>query len=186
MSNGTQFTCSSRVSKQTKTELSNPGESLIYQAETITMRHKHNQVGAASAIRTIHCPFNKDLDLQSYLCIAWRAPFTTYTFLFRPMLGADVTSTSSIFAATENIFWLSSVLFVVIMFMRNRRLAFFSALAPSLVFMSIYSVAAGAYEGNMGTAFRHKSLILWVVILLLASTIVATKERKTENRGLTN
>ena len=150
------------------------------------MRHKHNQVGAASAIRTLYCPFNKDLGLQSYLCIAWRAPYTTYTFLFRPLLGADVTSTSSLFAAIENIFWLTSALFVMIMFMRNRRLAFFGALAPSLLFMSIYCVAAGAYEGNMGTAFRHKSLILWVVILLLVSTIVATKERKAENRELTS
>ena len=70
------------------------------------------------------------------------------------------------------------------MFIRNRRLAFFDALAPSLLFFSIYSVAAGAYEGNMGTAFRHKSLILWVVILLLASTIVATKERKAESQEL--
>ena len=66
------------------------------------------------------------------------------------------------------------------MFIRNRRLAFFGAMAPSLLFGTIYVLAAGAYEGNMGTAFRHKSLILWVVILLLASTIVATQERKAE------
>jgi hypothetical protein len=58
-------------------------------------------------------------------------------------------------------------------------------MAPSLLFFVIYTVAAGAYEGNMGTAFRHKSLILWVVILLLASTIVATKERKAESKELT-
>ena len=57
----------------------------------------------------------------------------------------------------------------------------YTEVGQSVVF---YIVAAGAYEGNMGTAFRHKSLILWVVILLLASTIVATKERKTEDRGL--
>ena len=97
------------------------------------------------------------------------------------MLGEDVTSSSSLFAARENTFWLASFLFVIVMLIRNRRLAFFGPLVPSLMFFSIYSVAAGAYEGNMGTAFRHKSLILWVVILLLASTNVATKERKAEN-----
>jgi hypothetical protein len=70
------------------------------------------------------------------------------------------------------------------MLIRNRRLAFFGALAPSLLFFSIYSVAAGAYEGNMGTAFRHKSLILWVVLLLIASTIVATQQRKAEREGI--
>ena len=108
----------------------------------------------------------------------------TFTFLFRPMLGVDVTSSSSLFAALENVFWLGAALFVVVMFIRNRRLAFFGALAPSLLFFSIYSVAAGSYEGNMGTAFRHKSLILWVVILLLASTIVATQQRKAEHQGI--
>ena len=80
---------------------------------------------------------------------------------------------------------LAAFLFVLVMFVRNRRLAFFKALAPSLLFFVIYTVAAGAYEGNMGTAFRHKSLILWVVILLLASTIVATKEHKAESKELT-
>ena len=110
----------------------------------------------------------------------------TFTFLFRPMLGVDVTSNSSLFAALENVLWLGAALFVVVMFIRNRRLAFFGALVPSLLFFSIYGVAAGAYEGNMGTAFRHKSLILWVVILLVASTIFATKERKAENRELTS
>jgi putative Ca2+/H+ antiporter (TMEM165/GDT1 family) len=86
----------------------------------------------------------------------------------------------------ENSLWLSGALFVVIMFIRNRRLAFFSPIAPSLLFMSIYSVAAGAYEGNMGTAFRHKSLILWVVLLLIASTIVATQQRKMEKQGISS
>jgi hypothetical protein len=30
-----------------------------------------------------------------------------------------------------------------------------------------FSVAASLYEGNLGTAFRHKSTILWVVALSL-------------------
>jgi hypothetical protein len=50
--------------------------------------------------------------------------------------------------------------------------------------MSIYIATAGAYEGNMGTAFRHKSLVLWAVLLLLASTIVATQQRKAEREGI--
>ena len=116
--------------------------------------------------------------------MAYRAPYTTYTFLFRPILGADVTSSPSLFAAIENTFWLGAFLFVAFMLIRNRRLAFFGPLVPSLMFFFIYSLAAGASEGNMGTAFRHKSLILWVVILLMASTIVATQQRKTEREGI--
>jgi hypothetical protein len=97
--------------------------------------------------------------------------------------GADVTSTSSLFAAVENVFWLGALLFVAVMFIRNGRLAFFGALAPSLLFFSIYSVAAGAYEGNMGTAFRHKSLILWVVLLLIISSIFATQDRVVSHKS---
>ena len=182
--NGRKYLCETYVKEKSTVQLKNPGSVIIDQADAIPTRSEVNKQGAASAIETQVCPNAGDTRFDKYFCIAYRAPYTTYTFLVRPMLGADVTSNSSLFAAVENIFWLGALLFVAVMFIRNRRLAFFGALAPSLLFFSIYSVAAGAYEGNMGTAFRHKSLILWVVILLLASTIVATKERKAENREL--
>jgi hypothetical protein len=172
------------VEKKTIIELKNPGREVIDQADRIPYKQQVNQVDAASVIATQACPNTGTSRFDKYFCIAYSAPYTTFTFLFRPMIGSDVTSSSSLLAAIENVFWLASALFVMIMFMRNRRLAFFGALAPSLIFFTIYTIGAGAYEGNMGTAFRHKSLILWVVILLLASTIVATKERKAENREL--
>jgi hypothetical protein len=180
---GAEYTC---VLKRERTiiGLKNPGFLVIEKANAIPTRNEENQVGAASAIKTLQCPNDGESRLDRYFCLTYRASYTTATFLFRPMLGADVTSTSSLFAAVENVFWLAAALFVVVMFIRNRRLAFFGALAPSLLFFSIYSVAAGAYEGNMGTAFRHKSLILWVVILLLASTIVATQQRKAEQQKI--
>ena len=135
-------------------------------------------------IFTANCPFKETFSEEGLVCLLWRTPYSVSTFLFRPVLGSDITSTSSLFAAIENTFWLGAFLFVILMLIRNRRLAFFEALAPSLLFFSIYSVAAGAYEGNMGTAFRHKSLILWVVLLLIASTIVATQQRKAEQQGI--
>ena len=178
---GVKYLCEKKVEKKSVVGLKNPGVALIDQAEAIPQRHEGNKVGASSVIKTLDCPITDESRFQKYFCIAYRAPYTTYTFLVRPLLGADVTSSASLVAATENTFWLAAFLFVIIMLIRNRRLAFFGPLVPSLMFFSIYSVAAGAYEGNMGTAFRHKSLILWVVILLLASTIAATKERKAEN-----
>ena len=181
---GIDFQCIKQVDENSLTGIKNSGKEIANQAASIPQHHKLNQVGAESAIRTIECPDKGTSNASRLLCFAWRAPYTTYTFLFRPLPGADVTSTSSLFAAIENVYWLGAILFVAVMFIRNRRLAFFVALAPSLLFSSIYSVAAGAYEGNMGTAFRHKSLILWVVILLVASTIVATQQRKAERQGI--
>ena len=179
-----KYLCSSEVEKKSIVGLKNPGAALVEQADAIPVKHEGNKVGAASAIKTLSCPITGESRLDKYFCIAYRAPYMTFTFLFRPMLGVDVTSDSSLFASLENVFWLGAALFVLVMFIRNRRLAFFGALAPSLLFFSIYSVAAGAYEGNMGTAFRHKSLILWVVLLLIASTIVATQQRKAEQQGI--
>jgi len=162
----------------------NPGTALAKEIQEIDYHRGANQVGAASVIETPQCPVDDATKFGQYFCLAYRAPYTTFAFLFRPILGPDVTSSSSLFAALENTFWLGALLFVIVMFIRNRRLPFLGALTPSLVFFSLYSVAAGAYEGNMGTAFRHKSLILWVVLLLLASTIVATQQRKAEQEGI--
>jgi hypothetical protein len=164
--------------------LGNPGSVILNQVDRLSFQYEVNKVDAESAIETQACPNAGTSRFDNYFCTAYRAPFTTYTFLIRPMLGTDVTSSSSLFAAIENTFWLGAFLFVVFMLIRNRRLAFFEPLLPSLLFFSIYSVAAGAYEGNMGTAFRHKSLILWVVLLLLASTVVATQQRKAEREGI--
>jgi hypothetical protein len=180
------YVCNSAGEKRSIVGLKNPGVALVDQADAIPVRHEGNKVGAASAIKTLSCPIKGESRFDKYFCIVYRAPYTTFTFLFRPMLGADVTSTPSLYAAVENISWLAAFFFVAILLVRNRKLAFFETLAPSLLFFSIYTVGAGASEGNMGTAFRHKSLILWVVILLLASTIVATQQRKSEREGISD
>ena len=159
-------------------------QSVKNQIENLREHHEANKVGAVSAIKTLDCPIEVQSNSSELLCVLWRLPYTTATFVFRPLIGADVTSVASLFAAIENLLWLSTLLFVAVMFLRNRRIAFLDQLTPSLIFMSIYVTTAGAYEGNMGTAFRHKSLILWVVTLLLASTIAATQQRKAEQRGI--
>jgi len=184
MYKGVKFLCSKEVKKKSVLDLKNPGRVLVDQADTITFKHEVNKINAESAIRTLECPNSGDSRLDKYFCIAYRAPYMTFTFLFRPLLGPDVSSSASLFAAAENVFWLAAFLFILVMLVKNKRLAFFGAQLPSLLFATIYSVLAGSYEGNMGTAFRHKSLILWVVILLLASTIVATQQRRAEQQRI--
>ena len=146
-------------------------------------KHQANQLDAASVIVTQSCPregtsliSRPPTSFDTYFCIAWRAPYMTATFLFRPIIGLDTTSTSSLFAALENLLWLGAFIFIIGMLIKKRRVAFFAPLAPSLIFLTLYCIGAGSYEGNMGTAFRHKSLILWVVLLLVASVIAARKE----------
>ena len=147
---------------------------LLTAGEMVSYKQEVNKLDAASVIETQSCPV-EGLDLvttpstrlETYFCIAWRAPYMASTFLFRPILGSDVTSTSSLIAAVENIFWLLLFLSIIVLFIRRRAISFLKPLLPSVFFLVLYVLGASAYQGNMGTGFRHKSLILWVVLLLI-------------------
>jgi hypothetical protein len=157
---------------------------LVNAGELVSQKQKVNQVDAASVIETQSCPREvagiaaaPPTRFDSYFCIAWRAPYMVSTFLFRPILGFDVTSTWSLFAAIENLFWFSLFVSVVALVIRKRAISFIAPILPALIFFVLYVLGASAYQGNMGTGFRHKSLILWVVLLV----IFALAWRKTES-----
>ena len=150
--------------------------------------HAANQVAAASVIETPSCPLAQSSVASSpptrvsvYACILWRAPYMTATFLLRPFIIGDVTSTSSAFAAIENLIWLLAFGLIAYFIVKRRGIPSFNKLAPSLIFFALYVVGAGAYEGNMGTAFRHKSLILWVVLALLLSLLWRNSQNPIED-----
>ncbi len=146
---------------------SNLAEVAVYQVELLPDKQLVNQVGAASKIERLNCPWSESSEAGKYACLAFRAPFMSLTFLFRPFLIFDTTSLSSVFAAAENMLWIFMFMLIVYRISKIKRIPFLAELAPVLVFFSLYVVGAGSYEGNMGTAFRHKSLILGVPLLLL-------------------
>ena len=170
-----EYICKKTREKKSIIGLQNPAEVVLEQTEAIPLHHELNQLDAASMIQTLSCPNSGETKFDKNFCMLWRAPYMAATFLFRPLIGVDVTSTSSLFAALENIAWLGTFIFIITMLIKKRRLALLGPITPSLIFFGLYSVGAGSYEGNMGTAFRHKSLILWVVLLLVASAILAKK-----------
>ena len=183
MLQGKEYECIKTGTRRDLSNLQNVGEIIVNETILFPDRHKGNQVAAASAIHTLSCPVKEESQTDKYFCLAWRAPYMAATFLFRPLIGVDTTSTSSLFAAIENIAWLGAFVFIIIMIIKKRRLAFIGPLAPSLIFFILYCVGAGSYEGNIGTAFRHKSLILWVILLLIASVTVAEKRPKSRNES---
>jgi len=155
------------ATNQLGTAIRNPGTVVLDQAESITLKQVANQLGAASVIRTINCPFEGESQATEIICLIWRAPYMTTTFLFRPVVGVDISSNSSLLAALENLIWTFGILLIVFQMIKKRKLLKLRHLLPSIIFFVLYTVGAGSYEGNMGTAFRHKSLVLWVVLLLL-------------------
>jgi hypothetical protein len=161
---------------------------VITMVDGIPSRQAGNQVAAASAIETPNCPLSKNSVIASassrvdtYACILWRAPYMTTTFLLRPFIVGDVTSTSSAIAAIENLMWLLAFGLIGYFIVKRRGIPRFNKLAPSMIFFALYVVGAGAYEGNMGTAFRHKSLILWVVLALLLSLLWRNSQNPAED-----
>ena len=159
---------------------------VIGMVDGVPSKHAGNQVAAASKIETPDCPLSEysiiasaPSRVETYACIIWRAPYMTTTFLLRPFFIGDVTSTSSAFAAMENLMWLLAFGLIAFLIVKRRGIRRFNQLAPSMIFFSLYVVGAGAYEGNMGTAFRHKSLILWVVLALLLSLLWRNSQTST-------
>jgi hypothetical protein len=147
---------------------------LLTAGETITKNQELNQIGAASSIKPIGCPLetmdlvsNTRSEFNTYFCIVWRAPYMVSTFLFRPILGIDVTSDASLIAAVENIFWLTLFVTTLTLAIRKRTISFIRPILPTLVFFMLYVLGASAHQGNLGTAFRHKSLVLWIVLLVI-------------------
>ena len=159
---------------------------VITMVDGIPSKQAGNQVDAASIIETPDCPLSENSVIASapsrvetYACIIWRAPYMTSTFLLRPFIVGDVTSSSSAFAATENLIWILAFGLIAYFIVKRRGIPRFKQLAPSMIFFALYVVGAGAYEGNMGTAFRHKSLILWVVLALLLSLLWRNSQTST-------
>jgi len=164
---GNTYNCVKSGTVTKRERPSNLAEVAVDQIEVIPGKQIVNQVGAASMIERLSCPWDETSEIGKYGCLAFRAPYMTLTFLFRPLPFIDTTSTSSTFAAAENMLWILMFVLIIYRISKVKRIPFFKELAPSIIFFSLYVVGAGSYEGNMGTAFRHKSLILWIVLLLL-------------------
>lgn len=160
----------------TRSDLGTAFKPLTTAGEVVTYKQEVNQLYAASVIKTQSCPretpslsATPPTKFDTYFCIAWRAPYMISTFLFRPIVGVDVTSLSSFMAALENLLWIFAFAVLLSLLIRKRQITFFNPLSPAIVFLILYVSGASAYQGNMGTGFRHKSLVLWVVLLMIFS-----------------
>jgi hypothetical protein len=170
---GKTFKCTKVGSKRKVVGLENPASIAVKSIELIRYKQLINQEDAQSSIQTLYCPLEAERLLNKIACLAWRAPYASVTFLFRPLPLVDTTGFTSYFAAAENTLWIFGVFFLLHGLLTKRDLNRSSRLMPVTIFLILYVVGAGSYQGNMGTAFRHKSLILWVVLLLIYSALSA-------------
>jgi hypothetical protein len=129
-------------------------------------RRNVNRVGASSALAPSFCSKSIN-EFASIKCNLSELPYRLTAFLVRPFPFLDEGSSFLLFAGLENFLWLFLILVTLTNLMRLRSHTLFKEYIMCIAFfMIIFSIAVSLYEGNMGTAFRHKSTLIGHLILL--------------------
>ncbi len=128
--------------------------------------------GAESAIPTDSCTGVPDLGSLRW-CEISRLPGAAFAVMFRPLWPLDSPVEWSVFAAmasVENFVWLALVAAALVILI-SRRTVMPRLLCIVVTYGGLVVAGMAALEGNFGTAFRHKSSILWALcaVLILSS-----------------
>ena len=161
----------------------NPLKTLQNQVLTVKIleyKRSVNALGAQSALPVSTCQSSSNEIVKIIKCNLSELPYRLFAFLFRPLIFFDQSSTTLNFAALENLGWMILVPLSVWVSLRRRENTVDRFINLGLTsYVLLFASAAALYEGNLGTAFRHKSTILWplIFILMIAPRIIP-KSRK--------
>ena len=129
-------------------------------------RRNVNRVGASSALAPSYCSKSIN-ELASIKCNVSELPYRLTAVLLRPFPFFDKGSSFLLFAGLENLVWLFLFIVTLINLAKIKLSSLFKEYIVSIaLFLILFSTAVSLYEGNMGTAFRHKSTLLGHLILL--------------------
>jgi len=126
------------------------------------------RLDAESAISKFECKRSGTSSLDRSLCLIEEAIYQFFSFLFRPFFFETSTSLEFRFAAHENILWLALFVSLLIFWMRLRWRPSQLDFIPMIFFM-LFAPAAAMTQGNLGTAMRHKSIVLWTLLWIALS-----------------
>lgn len=129
---------------------------------------------ANSAIATDSCAGVPD-PRSLRLCEIVRLPGAAFAVMFRPLWPLDRPaewSGMAVAASLENLAWVA-IAFMAVWTLIRRRTSMMRVLTISLAYGGLLIAGMAALEGNFGTAFRHKSNVLWVfcIVFLLAGPL---------------
>jgi len=123
---------------------------------------------ANSAIATDSCAGVPD-PRSLRLCEITRLPGAAFAVMFRPLWPLDTPTSWSVLAVAasiENVAWLALAIAVTYV-LAARRSQLTRVLWICLAYGGLLIAGMAALEGNFGTAFRHKSNVLWMLTLVL-------------------
>ena len=139
--------------------------------------------GADSAFDARAC-LDSQTSVEAMLCEAQRLPAAVAQVTVRPLWPWDSWSEASStarLASVENVLWLVLLIAVgTVTVTRGSLIRPVTWAAWCFVLLTIVGMAA--IEGNLGTAFRHKSVLLWAVCLPLVLAPSVKQSRGTASR----
>ena len=166
---GNKFLC--KISNTYRVIERNPTKTLenkILTTQILENKRNVNTTDALSALPMSDCQgLSRDIFLLTK-CNLSELPYRLFAFLFRPLIFFDEGSATLTLAALENLGWMVLVPISVWASLRKRENTVDRFISLGLTAcVLLFASAAALYEGNLGTAFRHKSTILWPLIFIL-------------------
>ena len=126
------------------------------------------RLNASSSILELECSSFESNSLVLLLCPAATAIYQFFSFLFRPLIIETATSLEFTLAAYENLLWFAMFVSVLFFWLKLRWRPNQLDLIPVFFFL-LFAPAAAMTQGNLGTAMRHKSIVLWTFLWIALS-----------------
>lgn len=134
------------------------------------------KIDARSQIPVKACKVSASFFERYFTCNLLHLPVGLYSVVLRPNPVQDWYSTPTKIASLENIFFVSLLLFLFCWIFLRGGFAFFRSLSLyPFLFLTTSLVGLALYEGNVGTAYRHRSIVIWALILTLNMLIYKEK-----------
>jgi hypothetical protein len=170
---------SGKITSPITKQLISPVDSLT----KITKIQKARMQDANTAVDVILCP--RILPTDSIICKIYQTPKLSINYISRPIFIVDkLETTTQKYAATENLFWILITIYVFVLSIMtikyiNQNFYFKIGL---LLYIILFIVLSGLYEGNYGTAFRHKSLLLPIFLILIMILQIDLAQQRTTKK----
>jgi hypothetical protein len=170
---------SGKITSPITKQLISPVDSLT----KITKIQKARMQDANTAVDVILCP--RILPTDSIICKIYQTPKLSINYISRPIFIVDkLETTTQKYAATENLFWILITIYVFVLSIMtikyiNQNFYFKIGL---LLYIILFIILSGLYEGNYGTAFRHKSLLLPIFLILIMILQIDLAQQRTTKK----
>jgi hypothetical protein len=165
-------------------EIVNQASSPLNSLSSISRIQETRMQDANTSVDVTSCPHIVPTD--SIICKVYQTPGLSINYISRPIFIVDeLESTVQKFAAIENLFWILITVYVFVLSIMtlktiNQNFNFKFGL---LSYIILFIILSSLYEGNYGTAFRHKSLLLPMFLILIMLLQIDLVQQRTTKKS---